>query len=47
MASKIRALVTEAKWRGIWGTVRAVKMNKFGTMENFGKIIDSDDYAGD
>lgn len=28
--------MTEARWRGVWGTVRALKMNKFGTMHRFG-----------
>ncbi|CDF39984.1 NADH:ubiquinone oxidoreductase [Chondrus crispus] len=32
MASAIRSLVAEARWRGLWGTVRAIKMNKMGTM---------------
>lgn len=36
MASSIRALVAEARWRGVWGTVRALKMNKMGTMRYFG-----------
>ena len=38
----MRALVTEAKWRGIWGTVRALKMNKFGTMHCY---VDSDSFG--
>lgn len=38
MASKLKALATEARWRGLWGTVRALKMNKMGTMHCFGKI---------
>lgn len=35
MGSKIRALVTEARWRGLWGTMRAIRMNKMGTMHCF------------
>mmetsp|Transcript_2305 Transcript_2305/g.4045 ORF Transcript_2305/g.4045 Transcript_2305/m.4045 type:complete len:167 (+) Transcript_2305:90-590(+) len=29
--SRIDTLVDEAKWRGLWGTVRALKLNKFGS----------------
>jgi NADH:ubiquinone oxidoreductase subunit len=29
----VRALMAEAHWRGVWGTVRAIKMNKFGTKQ--------------
>lgn len=36
MASKMRALANEAKWRGFWGTIRAIKLNKMGTMHCFG-----------
>lgn len=28
-----RALLSEAKARGTWGTIRAIKMNKFGTLQ--------------
>lgn len=35
MASKLRGIVAEARWRGLWGTVRAMKMNKLGTMHCF------------
>jgi NADH ubiquinone oxidoreductase subunit NDUFA12 len=35
MAASVRAMLAEAKWRGLWGTVRAVKMNKFGTQQFF------------
>ena len=36
MASAIRSLVAEARWRGLWGTVRAIKLNKMGTMSCYG-----------
>lgn len=35
MASAVKSLVAEVRWRGLWGTVRAMKMNKLGTMQNF------------
>jgi hypothetical protein len=33
----IRALIAEARWRGTWGTIRALKLNKFGTQKYFGR----------
>eukprot|EP00171_Calliarthron_tuberculosum_P011405 IDg11405t1 len=41
MSGAIKALVTEARWRGVWGTVRALKMNKFGTMHCF---VEADEF---
>uniref|UniRef100_A0A7S1TNU8 NADH dehydrogenase [ubiquinone] 1 alpha subcomplex subunit 12 n=1 Tax=Erythrolobus australicus TaxID=1077150 RepID=A0A7S1TNU8_9RHOD len=32
--SLVSCVVEEAKWRGFWGTVRALKMNKFGSKPN-------------
>jgi hypothetical protein len=40
MAASVRAMLAEAKWRGLWGTVRAVKMNKF--FENKGDSFGRD-----
>lgn len=35
VVSAVRALAGEARWRGLWGTVVALKLNKFGSMKNF------------
>lgn len=35
MASKLQALTKEARWRGFWGTIRALKMHKMGKMDCF------------
>ncbi|PXF43217.1 NADH dehydrogenase [ubiquinone] 1 alpha subcomplex subunit 12 [Gracilariopsis chorda] len=35
MAATFKALMAELRWRGLWGTVRAIKMNKMGTMQCF------------
>ncbi|CAN8061342.1 unnamed protein product [Agarophyton chilense] len=32
MSTVIKSFVTEARWRGLWGTIRAIKLNKMGTM---------------
>lgn len=35
MSVAFRALMNEVRWRGTWGTIRAIKMNKMGTMQYF------------
>lgn len=37
-----RSLSKEARWRGFWGTIQALKFNHFGTMQHF---IYQDEFA--
>lgn len=31
----LRNLAAEARWRGLWGTVRAIKMHRLGSRKHF------------